>query len=113
MLRLTLDTSSILHGVLGQEYGAAVDELVKLGRAGRVGLWINTAFANDQQRASAERHQRNLAWLSQRPHIGTVPGGFRLNYSRLGIDTTLLSPEQKAIAQSLDETLLPKAYQAG
>jgi hypothetical protein len=32
-----------------------------------------------------------------------VPGGFRLDYSRLGIDTVLLSDEQAAIVRMLDE----------
>jgi hypothetical protein len=42
-----------------------------------------------------------------------VPGGFRLDYSRLGIDSVLLSDEQAAIVRMLDEILLPKRYQVG
>jgi hypothetical protein len=56
-----------------------------------------------------ERHQLNLAWLSERPLIGTVPGGFRLDYFPLGVETVLLSEEQKAAAMTTDEILLPKA----
>jgi hypothetical protein len=113
MLRLTLDTSTVIHGAEGQRYGPQVDELVELARQGRVGLWITTAFSNDQERAPVDKHQRNLAWLGDRPLIGTVPGGFRLDYSRLGIDTVLLSTDQKGAAEAIDEILLPKAYQAG
>lgn len=113
MLRLTLDTNCVIHGAQAQQYGPQIDELVQLARNGQVGLWITTAFGNDQERAPADKHQRNLAWLSQRPLIGTVPGAFRLDYSRLGVDTVLLSEEQKALAETVDEILLPKAYQAG
>ena len=113
MLRLTLDTSSVIHGAQAQKYGPQIDELVDLARQGQVGLWITTAYGNDQERAPADKHQRNRAWLRDRPHIGTVPGGFRLNYSQLGIDTVLLSEDHKAIARALDEILLPEAYQVG
>jgi hypothetical protein len=113
MLRFTLDTSSVIYGAQAQPYGPQVDELVELARQGRVGLWITTAFGNDQERAPADKHQRNLAWLSERPLIGTVPGALILDYSRLGIDSVLLSEEQAAIAKTVDEILLPKAYQVG
>jgi hypothetical protein len=113
MLRLTLDTNAVIHAAQGQPYGAAVDELVDLARGGRVGLCITTAFGNDQARAPADKRQRNLVWLGDRPLIGTVPGGFRLDYSRLGIDTILLSDEQAAKARVLDQLLLPAAYQVG
>jgi hypothetical protein len=112
-LRLTLDTSSVIHGAQAQAYGPQVDELVELGRQGQVGLWRTTAFGNDQKRAPADKHQRNLAWLSERPLIGTVPGALILDYSQLGIDSVLLSEEQAAIAKTIDEILLPKAYQVG
>jgi hypothetical protein len=113
VLKLTLDTSSVIHAAQGQPYAPDVDELVDLARHGRVGLWITTAFSNDQQRAPAGKHQRNLAWLADRPLIGTVPGGFRLDYSRLGVDTVLLSTDQKIVAETLDEILLPEAYRVG
>jgi hypothetical protein len=113
VLQLTLDTSSVIHGAQGQQYRVEVDELVDLAGQGRVGLWITTAFDNDQERAPADKRQRNLDWLRQRPLIGTVPGGFRLDFSRLGIDTVLLSTDQAAIANTIDEVLLPKAYRVG
>jgi hypothetical protein len=36
-------------------------------------------------------------------------GRIPTNYSRLGIDTVLLSEEQKAVAMTIDEILLPEA----
>ena len=105
--------SSVIHGAQAQQYGPQVDELVDLARQGRVGLWITTGFGNDQERAPADKHQRNLAWLSEWPLIGTVPGALILDYSRLGIDSVLLSDEQAAIPKTIDEILLPKRYQDG
>jgi hypothetical protein len=113
MLRLTLDTSSVIHAAQAQPYGPQIDELVELARRGRVGLWITTAFGNDQERAPADKYQRNLAWLRDRPLIGTVRGGFRVGYSRLGIDTVLLSEEQAATVRAIDQILLPEPYQVG
>jgi hypothetical protein len=83
VLRLTLDTSSVIHGAQAQRYGPEIDELVDLARQGQVGLWITTAFAVDQEHAPADKRQRNLAWLSERPLIGSVPGPFRFDYSGL------------------------------
>ena len=111
MLRLTLDTSGVIHAAQAQRYGPQVDELVELAHQGRVGLWITTAFGNDQERGPADKHQRNLAWLSERPLIGTVPGALILDYPRLGIDSVLLSDEQAAIAKTIDGILLPERYQ--
>jgi hypothetical protein len=112
MLQLTLDTSAVIDGAQGQRYAPQIDELVELARRGQVDLSITTAFGNDQERAPADKHQRNLAWLRDRSVIGTVPGGFRLNYSRLGVDTVLISQDQKATAEMIDEILLP-GYQTG
>jgi hypothetical protein len=81
MLRLTLDTSSVIHGAEAQLYGPQIDQLVELARSGRVGLWITSAFAVDQERAPADKRQHNLAWLSERPIVGSVPGPWRFNYS--------------------------------
>jgi hypothetical protein len=103
----------VIHGAQAQRYGPQIDELVELARTGQVGLWITTAFGNDQERAPADKRQRNLGWLSDRPLIGTARGAFRLNYSRLGIDTVLPSKEQAAVAMTIDEILLPEAYRVG
>jgi hypothetical protein len=84
MLRLTLDTNCVIHAAQAQPYGPQVDELVDLARDGRVDLWITEAFSVDQERAPTDKHQRNLAWLGQRPPIGRISGPFRLGYSALG-----------------------------
>jgi hypothetical protein len=77
MLRLTLDTNCVIHAAQAQPYGPQVDELVDLARDGRVDLWITEAFSVDQERAPTDKHQRNLAWLGQRPpiwpHLRAIP----------------------------------------
>jgi hypothetical protein len=73
----------VIDSEQGQPRGPQVDELVDLARHGRVGLWITEAFTVDQETAPADRHQRNLAWLSARPVIGRIPGPWRLGYSGL------------------------------
>jgi hypothetical protein len=82
-MRLTLDTSCVIDAAQAQPRGPQVDELVDLARHRRVGLWITEAFTVDQETAPADRHQRNLAWLSARPVIGRIPGPWRLGYSGL------------------------------
>jgi hypothetical protein len=113
MLRLTLDTSSVIHGAQAQEYGSQVDELVDLSRQDRVGLWITTAFAVDQERAPADKHQRNLAWLSERPTIGRVPGPWRVGYSGLEGPDGFIDDDHAAADLALREIILPKELQRG
>lgn len=107
MLRLTLDTSSVIHGAQAQEYGPEIDELVEFARQGRVGLWITTAFHIDQERASHDNHRRNLEWLSSRPLIGGVPGPFRIGYSGLGGPDVLPRDEHAAADAVIREILFP------
>jgi hypothetical protein len=113
VLRLTLDTSSVIHGAQAQRYGPEIDELVDLARRGQVGLCVTTAFAVDQETAPADKHQRNLAWLSARPTIGRVPGPFRLNYSMLGGPDVLTDDDHGAADTALRELLLPERLQPG
>jgi hypothetical protein len=114
MLRLTLDTSSVIHAAQAQPYGPQIDELVDLARQGRVGLWITTAFGVDQERAPADKHERNLAWLSQqRPIIGSIRGPFRLGYSMLGGLDGLPDDDNAAADATLREILLPERLQPG
>lgn len=105
MLRFTLDTSSVIHGAQGQQYGAQVDELVDLAQSGRVGLWITTAFAVDQERAPADKHQRNLDWLAQRPLIGTVSGPWRLGYSGFDGPDGFVDDKGTAVDKALRQIL--------
>jgi hypothetical protein len=48
MLRLTLDTCSVIDGAQAQPYGPQMAELWGLARDGRVRLWITEAFTVDQ-----------------------------------------------------------------
>ena len=50
MLRLTLDTSSVIHAAQAQPYGPQIDELAEHRRQGRVRLWITTAFKGSWRR---------------------------------------------------------------
>lgn len=113
MLRLTLDTCSVIDGAQAQAYGPQVDELVDLARDGRVSLWTTEAFEVDQERASLDKQQRNLAWLSDRSFIGRVPGPFRLGYSKLGGPDFLVDDDNIAAVDALlCEILLRERYQA-
>jgi hypothetical protein len=105
MLRLTLDTSTIIHGAQGQQYGAQVDDLVELGQRGQVELCRTSAFAVDQERAPADKHQRNLAWLAQRPHIGSHPGPWRLDYSGFDGPDWFLDGRAAAVDEALKQIL--------
>jgi hypothetical protein len=44
MLRLTVDTSWVIHGVETQGQQEQVNQLVELARAGCVELWLTSAF---------------------------------------------------------------------
>ena len=113
MLRLTLDTCSVIDGAQAQAYGPQMAELRGLARDGRVGLWTTEAFEVDQERASLDKQQRNLAWLSDRSFIGRVPGPFRLGYSKLGGPDFLVDDDNIAAVDALlSEILLRERYQA-
>jgi hypothetical protein len=113
VLRLTLDTSSVIHGAQAQPYGPQIDELVDLARRGQIGLWITTAFAVDQETAPADKHQRNLAWLNARPTIRRVPGPFLVGYSMVGGPDWLMDDDDDTAAvDALCEILLPERLQA-
>jgi hypothetical protein len=113
MLRLTLDTCSVIDGAQAQAYAPQMAELRALARDGRVGLWITEAFTVDQERASADNQHRNRVWLSARPAIGRVPGPFRLGYSELGGPDFLLDDDDIVAADAvLCEILLAERFQA-
>jgi hypothetical protein len=113
MLRFTLDTSSVIHAAQAQRYGPQIDELVDLARDGQVGLWITEAFTVDQERAPADKHQRNLAWLSARPTIGRIPGPFRFGYSKWGGPDVFTDADNGTADTALRELLLPARLQPG
>ena len=113
MLRLTLDTNSIIDAAQAQPRGPQVDELVNLARQGRVGLWITEAFTVDQEQAPADKHQRNLAWLSARPTIARIPGPRRVGYSGLEGPDVFTEADNGAADTALRELLLPGRLQPG
>jgi uncharacterized membrane-anchored protein len=113
MLRLTLDTNCVIHAAHAQPYGPQIDELAEHGRQGRVRLWITTAFTVDQERAAADKQQRNLVWLSARPTIGRIPSPFWLGYSALGGPDVLADDDIAAADITLRKLLLPERLQAG
>jgi hypothetical protein len=113
MLRLTLDTSTIIDAAQAQPRGPLILELVELAHQGRVGLWITEAFTVDQETAPANRHQRNLAWLSQQPVIGRIPGPWRLGYSGLEGPDGFTDDDHAAADLPLREIILPEELQRG
>jgi len=112
MLRLTLDTGCVIHGSQAQLHRHEVDQLVGLARAGRVGLWLTTAFDYDQSRADADSHATNLQWLSERPIIGKLPGPFRFNLSQFS-GSDLLSEDETAEADEQIKEILRPSYKRG
>jgi hypothetical protein len=106
MLKLTLDTSSVIHAAQGQWYGPQVDELAELACRGRVGISITEAFAVDQETAPADKHQQNLEWLSRQPLIGRIPGPFRFDYSALDGPDGFPADEHAAADAALRQILL-------
>jgi hypothetical protein len=113
MLRLTIDTTCVIDAAQAQPRGPQVVELVDLARQGRVGLWITEAFTVDQETAPADRHQRNLAWLSARPVIGRIPGPWRLGYSGLEGPDGFTDDTSAAADLALREIILPEELQRG
>jgi hypothetical protein len=112
-MRLTLDTSCVIDAAQAQPRGPQVDDLVDLARHGRVGLWITEAFTVDQETAPADRHQRNLAWLSARPVIGRIPGPWRLGYSGLEGPDGFTDDTSAAADLALREIILSERLQRG
>jgi hypothetical protein len=107
MLRLTLDTSSVIHAAQAQAYAPQMAELRALDRDGRVRLWITEAFTVDQEHASADKHRLNVAWLSEQPVIECVPGPCRRGYSRRDGPDLRTNADTAAADAALCEILLP------
>jgi hypothetical protein len=90
-----------------------VVELVNLAHQGRVGLWITEAFTVDQQTDPLDKAQLNLAWLSQQPVIGRIPGPWRLGYSGLEGPDGFTDPDHADADLALREIILPEELQRG
>jgi hypothetical protein len=112
MLHLTLDTNCVIDAAQGGRHSAEIDQLVNLGRAGDVGLWLTSAFGVDQARASDENRRTNLQWLSERPLIRQAPGPSRLDLSKLGGPDMLVNVEIFQADEKIKSILRP-SYRAG
>jgi hypothetical protein len=113
VITLTLDTSAVLHGVQRQAFAEHVDSLVDLARAGVAGIWITSAFEDDQLRASDPNRRANLEWLAERPCIGEVPGPFRLDYSVLGGKDVLVDDRAAELGSLVERIVLPPSLWPG
>jgi hypothetical protein len=111
MLRFTLDTVCVIDAAQGGVHQAEVDQLVNFAQNGSVGLWLTSAFAADQSRASDEHYRTNLQWLSERPLIRQAPGPFRLDLSALASPDELVSDEIAKADEKIKSILRP-SYRA-
>jgi len=109
----TLDTGCIIAAVQQQEHAKDVEQLTKFAREGRVTLWLTAAFAADQTRASSEYVRANQAWLAEQPVLQAAPGPFRLDYSCLDGPDVLVSDEQAAVIDAIEDLVLPPEYRVG
>ena len=113
MRTFTLDTGCIIAAVQQQEHAKHVEQLIRFAREGRVTLWLTAAFAADQTRASSEYVRANQAWLAEQPVLQAAPGPFRLDYSYLHDPDVLVSDEQAAVIEAIEDLLLPPEYRVG
>ena len=113
LLRLTLDTSCVIHAVGGQRYAADVEELASLCALGWAELWLTTAFDEDQATAGDDRRAANLRWISQRQVMGQIPQPLRLDYSMLDGRSILIDDRTAAAGQAIEEILLPPGLRPG
>ncbi len=112
-MKLTLDTSCVIHGSQDQAFARPVNELVDLARAGLIGIWLTSAFDDDQRRASAENRRTNFDWIRARPVLREVPGPFRPDYSFLDGKDILLDDESAQIAGVIERIVLPPKLHPG
>jgi len=106
----TLDTYCIIAAVQQQEDAENVERLTNSAREGLVTLWLTAAFAADQTRASSEYVRANQAWLAKQPVLQVVPGPFRLDYSHLDGPDVVVSNEQAAVIDIIEDLVLPPEY---
>jgi len=109
----TLDTSCVIAAVQQQEHAKDVERLTEAAREGQVTLWLTAAFAADQTRASSEYVRANLAWLAEQPILQAAPGPFRLDYSYLDGPDVLVSDQQAAVIDAIEDIVLSAEYRVG
>ncbi|GAA1548405.1 hypothetical protein GCM10009804_00950 [Kribbella hippodromi] len=113
MLRLTLDTYCVIVAAQDLTHRAEIDQLVDLAQAGKIELWLTTAYAYDQSTAPADKHAVNLAWLAERPCIGTLPGPFRIGLSPIGGHDVISPDSMKSADEKIRAIVLPELLAAG
>jgi hypothetical protein len=113
VLRLTIDTSLVIHSVQGQHFAAEVDELVEFARAGLVDLSLTTAFEVDQERAMPVYRAQNLDWLSQHPMIARVLQVACWDYSDWGGGSAWGADDSERVNAELEKIVLRPQYQVG
>lgn len=109
----TLDTGCIIAAVQQQKHAKDVERLTEAAREGKVTLWLTAAFAADQTRASSQNLRANAVWLATQPILQGTPGPFRLDYSRLDGPDVLVSDEQAAVIEAIEDIVLPAEYRVG
>jgi hypothetical protein len=109
----TLDTGCIIAAVQQQEHAEDVERLTNAAREGQVTCWLTAAFAADQTRASSEYVRANRAWLAEQPILQVAPGAFRLDYSYLDGPDVLVSDQQAAVIEAIEDIVLPPKYRVG
>jgi hypothetical protein len=111
MFRLTLDTCCVITGAGGSgNQRHELDRLVDLTRAGRVQLWITTAFGQDQAKATTEMRQANIDWLASAPVLGPIPGPFRLSYSTFDGPDVFVTEDHSRADELIRKIVLPGDY---
>jgi hypothetical protein len=105
--RFTLDTSCVIAAVGGEPASNQIEELVELARSEKIGIVITSGFEVDQRRATDERRQANLEWLTRAP-ILPMPGPFRLGMSHLGGPDVLTDDDIPAVDETIARIVLPK-----
>ncbi len=106
MMRLTLDTSCVIHRAQGQAFAEPFNELVDLAPEGLIGLWLTSASQDDQSRASSVHRQTNADWLRSRTVLGEVPGPFRLDHSKIGGEDVVLDDRTAEVGEVIERIVL-------
>jgi hypothetical protein len=113
MLRLTRDTNCVIAAAQNDDRRPLIDHLVELAQAGRIQLWLISAFAYDQTIASDERYAANFGWLANRPFIGEIPGFSASAFHRSADRTSLLTARWELLMQRFDAFFYQRSWPSG
>lgn len=113
-LRFTLDTSSVIHAVQNGQYGPEIADLVALGQAGAVHLYLTGAFEVDMERASELHLTANIAWLQNQTAIERIPQPARFDFSTFDDPGHgFVGDEHLEPIKKLESFMLPAELQPG